>query len=31
MPFHKSTIRILVRKDYGGCYDFYTDKIGLGR
>ena len=31
MRFSKATIRILVRKDYGTCFDFYTiqKKIGL--
>lgn len=29
MQFDKATIRILVRKDYGACYDFYTQKMGL--
>ena len=29
MDFDKTTIRILVRKDYGACFDFYTEKIGL--
>ncbi|MFV0394957.1 MAG: VOC family protein [Coprobacillaceae bacterium] len=29
MKFDKTTIRVLVRKDYGECYDFYTQKIGL--
>ena len=29
MQFDKATIRILVRKDYGECFDFYTEKIGL--
>ena len=29
MQFNKTTIRILVRKDYGACYDFYTKKLGL--
>jgi catechol 2,3-dioxygenase-like lactoylglutathione lyase family enzyme len=29
MHFNKATIRILVRKDYGACYDFYVNKIGL--
>ncbi|MCL1973155.1 MAG: VOC family protein [Endomicrobia bacterium] len=29
MQFNKTTIRILVRKDYGACFDFYTKKIGL--
>jgi catechol 2,3-dioxygenase-like lactoylglutathione lyase family enzyme len=23
------SVRILVRKDYGVCYDFYKDKLGL--
>ena len=29
MGFDKARIRILVRKDYGACYDFYTEKLGL--
>lgn len=29
MKFNETTIRVLVRKDYGKCYDFYTEKIGL--
>lgn len=29
MQFEKTTLRILVRKDYGACYDFYTEKLGL--
>lgn len=29
MQFDKTTVRILVRKDYGTCYDFYTQKLGL--
>lgn len=29
MKFNQSTIRVLVQKDYGICYDFYTEKIGL--
>lgn len=29
MQFDKATIRILVRKDYAACFDFYTEKIGL--
>lgn len=29
MKFNKATVRILVRKDYGECFDFYTKKIGL--
>lgn len=29
MKFNKTTIRILVRKNYGECYDFYTEKLGL--
>ena len=29
MEFSKTTIRILVRKNYGECFDFYTEKIGL--
>jgi len=29
MRFNEASIRILVRKDYGACYDFYTKIIGL--
>lgn len=29
MQFNETTIRILVRKNYGECFDFYTEKIGL--
>ncbi len=29
MQFNEATIRILVRKDYGACFDFYKDKMGL--
>lgn len=29
MNFNEATIRILVRKDYGKCFDFYTKKMGL--
>ncbi len=29
MRFNDTTVRILVRKDYGACYDFYTEKMGL--
>lgn len=29
MKFNETTIRILVRKDYGECFDFYTKKLGL--
>ena len=29
MNFNETTIRILVRKDYEKCFDFYKDKIGL--
>lgn len=29
MEFNKATIRILVRKNYGECFDFYTEKMGL--
>lgn len=29
MKFNETTIRILVRKDYGKCFDFYTEKMGL--
>lgn len=29
MNFNEITLRILVRGDYGECYDFYTEKLGL--
>lgn len=29
MKWNETTIRILVRKNYGECFDFYTEKIGL--
>lgn len=29
MRFQDTTVRILVRKDYGVCFDFYTEKLGL--
>lgn len=29
MKFNETTIRILVRKNYGECFDFYTKKLGL--
>ena len=29
MKFNEATIRILVRKDYSACFDFYTEKLGL--
>lgn len=29
MKFNETTIRILVRNNYGECFDFYTEKIGL--
>jgi catechol 2,3-dioxygenase-like lactoylglutathione lyase family enzyme len=29
MKFNETTLRILVRKNYGECFDFYTEKIGL--
>lgn len=29
MRFNETTIRILVRKNYAECFDFYTEKIGL--
>lgn len=29
MRFDDTTLRILVRKDYGLCFDFYTQKMGL--
>lgn len=29
MKFMETTIRIIVRKNYGECFDFYTEKLGL--
>lgn len=29
MKFNETTIRILVRKNYGECFDFYKEKMGL--
>lgn len=29
MQFDKTTLRVLIRKDYGECFDFYTSKLGL--
>lgn len=29
MKLNETTIRVLVRNDYGECFDFYTKKIGL--
>ena len=29
MRFQETTIRVLVRKEYGACFDFYTEKLGL--
>lgn len=29
MKFKETTIRILVRKNYEKCFDFYTEKMGL--
>lgn len=29
MKFNETTIRILVRNNYGECFDFYTEKMGL--
>lgn len=29
MKFNQTTMRVLVRKNYGECFDFYTEKIGL--
>lgn len=29
MKFNETTIRVLVRKNYGECFDFYTEKLGL--
>lgn len=29
MKFNETTIRILVRKNYGECFDFYAEKLGL--
>ena len=29
MRFNETKVGVLVRKDYGACYDFYTQKLGL--
>ncbi|MCL2845396.1 MAG: VOC family protein [Chitinivibrionia bacterium] len=29
MQLSKIGVRIMVRKDYGACFDFYTEKLGL--
>lgn len=29
MKFDETKIRVLVRKNYGECFDFYTEKMGL--
>lgn len=29
MQFDKTTLRVLVRKHYGECFDFYTQTLGL--
>lgn len=29
MKLNEITLRILVRKDFGACFDFYTQKLGL--
>jgi len=29
MPFKDMSVRILVRKDYGACYDFFKEKLGF--
>ncbi|MEG0239787.1 VOC family protein [Anaerorhabdus sp.] len=29
MKFNEVKMRVLVRKDYGACFDFYKDIIGL--
>nr|WP_122012512.1 VOC family protein [Maliibacterium massiliense] len=29
MQFDQTTIRVLVRKNYPACFDFYTEKLGL--
>ena len=29
MKFNETTVRILVRKNYGECFEFYTQKMGL--
>ena len=29
MKLNETTLRILVRGDYGACFDFYTQKLGL--
>ena len=29
MEINNVSVRIMVRKDYGTCYDFYKDKLGF--
>jgi len=29
MRFNEAAARVMVRKDYGKCFDFYTEKLGL--
>ena len=29
LNFKKASVTILVRKDFGACFDFYTEKLGL--
>jgi len=29
MQFNQTMLNVLVRKDYGACFDFYTEKLGL--
>ena len=29
MRFNETTVRVLVRKNYEACFDFYTEKLGL--
>jgi len=29
LKFNRASIRVLVRKNYGECFDFYTKKMGL--
>jgi len=29
IQFKKATVTVIVRKDYGACFDFYTKKLGL--
>ena len=29
IQFNKASVTVMVRKDYGACFDFYTQKLGL--